>query len=248
MTSRGGVFFLQLLYLAALGALAGMYFSDVLIHRTVLGTLPIAVPWWGALGAVMLSLTGVFENRRNWLKSYAYWHISRPFVGVAFASFAVLAFQAGVLAVGSNTNPSPGSTTAATAVTNPKYLFYYLVAFIVGYREETARALVKRVGDVIIGPGAATTTTPGSTDTTTASAPSITNLEPATGPADTSVTVTGTGMSQVDGVTVAGAEVAFKAPSDTMLTFTIPGNGGGAVPVILALKDGTTLTTEFTYT
>lgn len=89
MTSRGGVFFLQLLYLAGLGALAGLYFEDVLIHRTLLGTMPIAVPWWGALGAVTLSLTGVFEHRGTWQRSYAYWHWARPFIGVVLASFAV---------------------------------------------------------------------------------------------------------------------------------------------------------------
>ena len=87
MTRRGGVFTLQLLYLAGLGALAGLYFNDVLIHRQTLGTLPIAVPWWGAVGAVTLSLTGVFEHPSNtWKKDYAYWYWSRPFIGGTLAS------------------------------------------------------------------------------------------------------------------------------------------------------------------
>jgi hypothetical protein len=62
------------------------------------------------------------------------------------ASFGVLVFQAGVLAVGKDLKPAPG-------VTNAQNLFYYVLAFIVGYREETARTLIKRVGDVIIGAG-----------------------------------------------------------------------------------------------
>jgi hypothetical protein len=236
MKSRGGVFFLQLLYLAVLGALAGMYFNNVLIHRTTLGTLPIAVPWWGAVGAVTLSLTGVFDNRRTWLPSYAYWHWARPFVGVVLSSFAVLAFQAGVLAVGKDLKPAPG-------VTNSQNLLYYVVAFIVGYREETARNLIQRVADVIIGPGESTApTTPSSPIP-----PAINKLTPNSGPAGTAVTATGTGMSQVDGLKVANAEVDFKTLSDTELSFTVPGNGGGTVPVIMVLKDGTTLSSEFTY-
>ena len=245
MTRRGGVFSLQLAYLAALGALAGLYFDHVLIHRHVLGTLPIAVPWWGAIGAVTLSLTGVFEHRGTWQRSYAYWHWARPFIGIVLSSFAVLAFQAGVLAVGTST------TTSSTGVTNPKYLFYYVVAFIVGYREETARELIKRVADVIIGPGDTTTptaSTTGSDDTTmTPSAPAIDTVDPQSGAAGTVVTVAGTGMTSVEGVTVAGARVDFNAPSDSELTFTVPANGGGTVPVLLSLKDGTTLNAEFTY-
>ena len=55
-------------------------------------------------------------------------------------------------------------------------------------------------------------------------------------------------MSSVTRVTVADAEVAFQAPSDTMLTFTVPGNGGGTVSVVLTAGGGTTLTCDFTYT
>jgi hypothetical protein len=241
MTSRGGVFFLQLLYLAGLGTLAGLYFEHVLIHRTLLGTVPIAVPWWGAVGAATLSLTGVFGHPdETWRPSYAYWYWARPFIGLILASFSVLAFQAGVLAVGTNT------TTSSTGVGNPKYLFYYVVAFIVGYREETARELIRRVADVIIGPGDNTTTGTGTTTSTTP--PSITNLDPGSGPAGTLVTVTGAGLGAVMGVTVAGAEITdFKGVSDTTVTFTVPGNGGGTVPVLLVLKDGTVLSSQFTY-
>jgi hypothetical protein len=240
MTRRGGVFFLQLVYLAGLGALAGIYFWHVLIHRHVLGTLPIAVPWWGAVGAVTLSLTGVFEHGQTWKPSYAYWHWARPFIGIVLSSFAVVAFQAGVLAVGTST------TTTSTGVTNPKYLFYYVVAFIVGYREETARELIKRVADVIIGPGDTTATTTTST-TSTKTAPAIDKLDPNSGAAGTPVTITGTGMSSVTGVTVAGTDADFQATSDTRLTFTPPAHEGGTVPVVLTAEDGTTLTSDFTY-
>jgi hypothetical protein len=241
MTSRGGVFFLQLLYLAGLGTLAGLYFEHVLIHRTLLGTLPIAVTWWGAVGAVTLSLTGIFGHPdETWRPSYAYWYWARPFVGLILASFSVVAFQAGVLAVGTST------TTSSTGVGNPKYLFYYVVAFIVGYREETARELIRRVADVIIGPGQTTPTTTSTTSATSGTSSTIA-LDKQSGPAGTLVTITGTSMNSVTGVTVAGAEVTFNAVSDTTLTFTVPGNGGGTVPVVLTFKDGTQVSSQFTY-
>lgn len=133
-------------YLAGLGALAGLYLNGVGIHRTAIGTIPIAVPWWGAVGSVMLSLAGIFDHCDDWDTCFKYWHWARPFVGGAMASFGVLVFQGGVLAAGND-------LTAPTGVADTRSLFYYVVAFVLGYREETTRALIKRVADVIIAPG-----------------------------------------------------------------------------------------------
>jgi hypothetical protein len=231
--ARGGVFFLQLVYLAGLGALAGLFFNGVWIHRETLGTVPIAVPWWGALGGVLLSLTGVFDHKHDWQRSYAYWHWARPLVGLVIASFVVLVFQAGVLAVGKDLKPAAG-------VTNAQNLFYYVLAFIVGYREETARALIKRVSDVMIGPGDAA-------PPAAAPAPAITALEPASAAAGTEVQVTGTGLGTVQAVSFGGAGAVFSAVSDTQLTVTVPAGGPGAVSVVFTLQDGTQLTQPFTY-
>jgi hypothetical protein len=229
------VFFLQLGYLAALALIAGLYFHGSWIHRNTLGTVPIAVPWWGAVGAVVLSLDGVFQHRRHWLRTFAYWHWARPFIGAIMASFSVLVFQAGVLAVGKDLKPAPG-------VANTQNLFYYVVAFIVGFREETARTLIKRVGDVILGPGET-----GSSSSSSAPPTTIASLQPASGPAGTTVTVTGTGLGKVEGITVAGAEVTITPGSDSSFTFQVPENGGGIVSVVFTLEDGTQLTEQFTY-
>src|SRR5205814_7605200 len=99
------------------------------------GPLPVGVAWFGALGAVLISLTGVFEHEHDWDASYWPWHVARPLVGVAVGVVSVLIMQAGILAV--------GSTPTKTDV--PKNLLYYLVAFLVGYREETFRELIKRL-------------------------------------------------------------------------------------------------------
>ncbi len=145
MSSRGSVFWLQMAYLAGIGLLALLYFKEIWIHTTTLGTVPVAVPWWGALGAILLSLSGIFAHGEDvWKPSFRYWYWARPMVGAAMATFGVLAFQAGVLAAGSDVTTSTTTTSS---------LFYYTVAFILGYREETARNLVAKVADVLIGPG-----------------------------------------------------------------------------------------------
>ena len=231
MKSRGAVFFLQLVYLAGLGALAGLYLNGVWIHRQTLGTVPIAVPWWGALGGVMLSFTGVFEHRHHWMKSYAYWHWARPLIGIVLSSFAVLVFQGGVLAVGKDLKPAAG-------VTNAQNLFYYVLAFIVGYREETARTLIKRVADVIIGPGGAAA----ASATTT-----IAGISPGSAAAGSEVVVSGTGLSRVQSITFGGAGATFSPDSDTQLTVEVPAGGSGAVEVAFLLQDGTRVTQQFTY-
>ena len=232
--SRGGVFFVQIVYLAGLGVGAGLYFSGTGIDRETLGTVPIAAPWWGALGAVLLSLTGVFEHRRDWLPSYVFWHLARPIFGAAFAAFSVIVFQAGVLAVGKDLTPAKGAT-------NTQNLFYYALAFIVGYREETARTLIKRVGDVIIGPG--DTAAPTNTTTT------VTAIDPAAGPAGTKVVVSGTGLDKVQGVLFGNTEATYTTDVDAQfMTITVPPGEPGQVPVVFALSNGEPLTLAFTYT
>jgi len=238
MSSREGVFAIQLVFVAALVALAALYVDGVIDRKTI-GTIPIAVPWWGAVGAVLLSLSAVFDHREDWKEDMAIWHWARPIFGVFMSSFAIVAFQAGVLAVGKDLTP-------ATGALNTQNLLYYVLAFIIGYREETARTLIKRVGDVIIGPGE----TPGSTATTitvpAATASTITSLDLTTGAPGATVTVLGTGLSQVQSVAFGTATANFTIDSDTQLTVTVP-DGSGPVSVVFTLPTGDPLTAQFTY-
>ncbi|MGC1406572.1 MAG: SHOCT domain-containing protein [Candidatus Dormiibacterota bacterium] len=48
-----------------------------------LGPIPSGVVWFGATGAVMASLYGIFVHNRNWNASYNYWHYCRPFFGAS---------------------------------------------------------------------------------------------------------------------------------------------------------------------
>lgn len=148
-TSRtyGLVFWVSLLYLIVLLAAGVVYVTAAVKWLPFnvpdsLGPVPAGVPWFGAMGAVLISLSGVFDHPHDWDPSAVYWHISRPLIGASLGLVSVLVFQAGILAV----NAQPGSG-------GPRNLLYYLIAFLIGYREETFRELIKRLGDVILTPG-----------------------------------------------------------------------------------------------
>ena len=151
---RGFVGIVEVVYLLGLFAIAFFYIAkpESWLH-TILpstpGSLPAGVLWFGALGAVIISLSGTFDHRTDWDPSWALWHFTRPLIGMSLAIIAWLTFQAGILAVGST--PAAGNAQGVGAPTN--YLFY-LIAFVVGYREQVFREMIKRVADVIIMPSA----------------------------------------------------------------------------------------------
>lgn len=97
----------------------------------------------------MISLVGVADRSADgsWRDHWAMWHLLRPVVGASFGMIAVLIFQAGVLGIGSNPTPS------GAAAPGPANLTYYLVAFLVAYRESTFRELVKRLADTVLSTG-----------------------------------------------------------------------------------------------
>ena len=53
-----------------------------------LGPLPLGVPWFGAVGGALVSLSGVFEHNQRWEPRFNYWHYSRPFVAGVIGSIA----------------------------------------------------------------------------------------------------------------------------------------------------------------
>jgi hypothetical protein len=141
------VFWIQIGYLVILGWLALASFSDAVPKVALpakLGSVPTGVVWFGALGGVLISLAGITEHRYDWDPRYWNWHVARPLVGAAVAVIAVLIVQAGILAVGTDPNAPATNARPTTDV------FYYLVAFLVGYREETFRGMIKRLGDVVL--------------------------------------------------------------------------------------------------
>jgi hypothetical protein len=227
--SRGGVFAVEVTYLLALWVLLLLYLVHVVHPRHTIGNMPTEVPWFGALGAVLISLVGVFEHPLDWDPRTAQWHWARPLVGASFAVVSVLILQAGILSVGADPH-NPGKSLA----------LYYIVGFVVGYREETFRELIKRLVDVLLSPG------PGTAD----AAPTISKVDPASaaGSSPTPVTIDGSGFVNVLSVKFGSQDAtAVTTESPTRIKATAPSAPqAGKVSVVVATKAGSA-TSDFTY-
>ena len=71
------IFMFALVFLIALIALFVTYvcWSSFRTHAPAsLGQLPVGVVWFGATGAVIASLFGIFVHNKAWDPSYNYWH------------------------------------------------------------------------------------------------------------------------------------------------------------------------------
>ena len=156
------LFPLALTYLLALNAVALLYafhYQPVVIGGLTIPALrdllppsvagvPISIPWFGALGAVLIGLYGIFDHsHRDWERGLNAWHAARPFTGAALGTVGFILFSSVIRATGLTPQPTEGVGK----------LVYFAVAFVVGFREETFRQMIKRVADLIVGPGQGTT-------------------------------------------------------------------------------------------
>ena len=244
---RGFVAFVEVLYLLVLFVLAVLYLTPLgtSLHVTLpasFGPLPVGVPWFGALGAIIISLSGAFDHRTDWDPSWALWHFTRPLIGISLAIVSWLIFQAGILAVGSlPAAPAATAATPAQAVTAPPNLLFYLIAFVVGYREAVFRELIKRVSDVILMPATG--------NAAAATTPAISTINPTSGPTagGDNVTITGSGLSGTTAVTFGQAASEFRVASDTEVAATTPPGTPGPVNVTLTTNGGSVTGGPFTY-
>jgi hypothetical protein len=154
-------FWLGISYLLLLLVIAAFYIEIMPAHAPPIflgDVLPIAVPWFGAVGAVLVSLEGIFAyGQRDWDPKFNYWHIGRPLFGAVLGIIAFFTYVLIVISSGS----VPAFLDGGAARSAPKdYIIYYIVAFLVGYREETFRELIRRVTDLILKPGSASSDAP----------------------------------------------------------------------------------------
>ncbi len=157
------LFGLELVYLLALGLVAYLYTLNLqaftvqvpslggvtvpgireVIPASVAG-VPISILWFGAAGAVLVGLYGIFDHGHlDWQRRLNPWHIGRPFTGALLGTIGYIAFVGVIRATGANpvTNDPAGR------------FVYYVVAFLVGFRELAFRQLIARVSDLLLGPG-----------------------------------------------------------------------------------------------
>ncbi|WP_374455731.1 hypothetical protein [Nocardioides sp.] len=111
--------------------------------------VPLWVPFGGWLGGITISIVGVATHTHDWNRQmYGYWHLARPLLGLITGSVAVLIVLFVVTGVSGSPIPSGEETYEPSGIA-----VLFVLAFVVGYREETFRELVKRVLDVILTPG-----------------------------------------------------------------------------------------------
>jgi len=136
------MFGMELGYLALLAGLAVAWGTSATLRRPFQASgegLPVPVLWWGALGAVTISLDAMFRHARDWDRRLEPWHVARPAIGAILGAVSYLIFVVVLQAAG-----SPSRTHEP--------LIYYLVAFLVGYREATFRELMKRATAMLLSP------------------------------------------------------------------------------------------------
>jgi len=148
----GWLFPLECAYLIVLLALVAAYAVlpglRAVLPATV-ASVPLAIPWFGALGAVMIGLYGVFDhNHKDWTSRYNAWHIARPLSGAVLGMMAYLIFIATIKAAGVDPTGQPAAGSLPT-----DQIAYFVIAFAAGYREESFRVLFKRAVDLLLGPG-----------------------------------------------------------------------------------------------
>lgn len=150
-------------------------------------------------------------------------------MGMSLAIIAWAIFQSGILAVG-----SAAKTGASPAA--PTNLLFYIIAFVVGYREEVFRALIKRVADVILTPGGSPT------------GPTVTGMHPTSGALGQIITITGSGLSGTTQVKFGPTPATnLNVTSDYNISATAPA-GNGTVAVTVTTASGRATAGSFTYT
>jgi hypothetical protein len=137
------IFIFALAYLIALIALFVTYasWSSFRTHAPAsFGQIPVGVVWFGAVGAVIASLYGIFMHNKEWKLSYNYWHYCRPLFGAITGSIGALIYLV-LLNLGN---------TSAVRVDRPTF---YVVAFILGFADKSFMQMLQNVTNVIIKPG-----------------------------------------------------------------------------------------------
>lgn len=136
------IFLVEIGYLVALIALFIVYKTDHGLREALpaFGKIPVSVVWFGAMGAVLAGLGGIFFHNAKWDSSYDYWHYSRPLIGGVVGGIGSLLYFVTILI---------GTTSAAT----PRAITFDAVAFLFGFADEAFREQVTKLTKLILGPG-----------------------------------------------------------------------------------------------
>jgi hypothetical protein len=137
------IFVFEITYLVLLIGLFLFYTSSDWLRDALpaLGPIPIQVAWFGAIGAVLAGLGGIYYHNQDWDPAYNFWHYSRPLVGGVVGGVGSLLFYVSV---------SIGTKNPVV----PNVLTFDAVAFVLGFADDAFRDLIKKVTTLLFGAGA----------------------------------------------------------------------------------------------
>lgn len=156
-TSEADAFFLlNSSYFLALLILAVLYMGNFYgvkdkIPWLVAGILPLGVAWFGAIGAIMSAYEGVFWQslQGKWQSSWNYWHIVYPFIGAIYAIIGYFIFLVLFNTATTGTNAENGFVTPTLQTPVINVLIYYVLAFLIGFRQQYFSQLINRIAGLI---------------------------------------------------------------------------------------------------
>jgi hypothetical protein len=94
----------------------------------------------------MANLSGIRQDSAKWNPHQAKWYVTRPLIGAIFGAIGYLIYIA-IVQASITTTSSEKQAHAGPSILG------YVIAFTLGYREETFRDLLQRVTDLLVSAG-----------------------------------------------------------------------------------------------
>jgi len=136
-------FWFEISYLLALMAFFVAYEVSHGLRQALpatFGPIPASVVWFGATGAVLAGIGGIYYHNRKWDPAYDYWHYSRPLIGAVVGGIGALLYYVSV-SLGTKGSITPNAVT------------FDAVAFILGFADDAFRELIKKITTLLFGAG-----------------------------------------------------------------------------------------------
>jgi hypothetical protein len=95
----------------------------------------------GSVTILLAGIGGIYFHNAGWDRAYDYWHYSRPFVGALVGGVGALLFYVSI-------------TLGSTKAIAPNPPTFEVVAFILGFADDTFRSLIAKVTQLLLAPGA----------------------------------------------------------------------------------------------
>lgn len=219
--------------------LFGMKFVPPLETRLILLVLLA-----GAIGSYIHATSSFVDylGNREFISSWAWWYLLRPFIGMMLALVFYFVFRGGFVTAGTN----QGGDAAASFI-NP-----FGVAALAGLVGMFSKAAADKLNEVFLTMFKPEQGDKKRSDPLAATKPAITAIAPNTGaPAGgLTVTITGTGFNAGSKVTFGGvAATSVTVSGATSLTAVTPAHAAGAVDVVVTNPDKQSVVSKggFTY-